>query len=66
MRRRTVVLSRTAVPMPRWAASPVVSALLAEAPEFAIGDPELERRVFAEAEADPVPPRYEEARRALV
>jgi hypothetical protein len=52
--------------MPRWAGSPVVAALVAEAPVFAAGDPELERRVLAESEADPVPPRYEEARRALV
>ncbi|MBN9606480.1 MAG: hypothetical protein J0G30_07705 [Actinomycetales bacterium] len=51
---------------PDWADSPVVRELLAAAPEFATGDAALEERILGESEALPVPPRYEEARRALV
>jgi hypothetical protein len=52
--------------VPRWAASPVIAGLLAEAPEFGVGDASLERRVLGESAALPVPAPYETARRALV
>jgi hypothetical protein len=52
--------------VPRWAETAVIQGLVQEAPAFAVGDPEVERRVLGEGEADPVPAHYEEARRALL
>lgn len=52
--------------IPRWASSPVVAGLLAEAPELAAGDAALEARVMGESEALAVSGAFEEARRALV
>jgi len=51
---------------PRWAASPVISALVAEAPELAAGDAEAEARLLGEAPAPLLPEPFEGARRALV
>lgn len=52
--------------IPRWAGSPVIAGLLAEAPELAVGDVALEARILGESPALVLPPEYEEARRALV
>ena len=52
--------------MPRWADSPVIRALLAEAPELAAGDAALEEHILGESEALAVAAVYERARRALV
>jgi hypothetical protein len=52
--------------IPRWAQSAVIAGLVAEAPDFAVGDPDLERQVLAESEAVAMPPLYEKARRALL
>jgi len=52
--------------IPRWAGSPVIRGLLADAPELGAGDAAQEARILGASEALPVPPRYEEARRALV
>ena len=43
-----------------------MTALHAEIPSLAAGDPALEAEVFGEAEADVLPAPYERARRALV
>lgn len=52
--------------IPRWAESPVIRALLAEAPELAAGDAALEERILGESSALPVAEIFEKARRALV
>lgn len=51
--------------IPRWAESPVIQGLLAAAPELATGDAALDDHILGTSPALPVPPGYEEARRAL-
>ncbi|PWB96147.1 hypothetical protein [Homoserinimonas hongtaonis] len=48
-----------------WREAAVVRALVADSPEIAQGDADIERALFEDRPAVAVPPLYEEARRAL-